>query len=601
MNSIRLIFNKLYIKDKSFYKTIARIAIPIAFQSLITTGVNMMDTIMISSLGETELSGVSLANQFIVIFIGCCMGIGMGASVLVSRYYGMREPEAIRKTIAIMIRLSLVIATVFCIATIMVPRGIMRIYTPDKNIIEQGSIYFKWSIISYFLMGLSLTCTLVLRAVGKVKLPLFVSIAAFFINVGSNYVFIFGKFGMPEMRVAGAAVGTLIARIFEFVMICGYIFIKDTVIGFRLKHLFMKTGSLWKEYIRISLPVLISDFIFMFGNNVIAMVIGRLGESFVAANAVTTMTQQLSSVLTMGMAQAAAIVTGYVLGEGNKKKAQSQGYALLGLGIAFGMFAAMVIRLISDPMIRAYNVSDETAEIARQLMSAISIIVLFQSTNTIMTKGTLRGGGDTLMLMVTDNVFLWVLSIPLGILAGFVFNFSAFWIYTFLKIDQVAKAIWCVKRLRSGKVPEDTFIGGFSMGGFGAIHSGLVHPEAFGKMIGLSSALICDGIKGMKPGTHNPVANYAYYRQTFGDLEHLDESMNNPKYVVKRRLENGEKIQPIFMACGSEDFLVEANRDFRDFLLKNGVDVTYKESPGVHDWNFWNEYIEPAICWALES
>lgn len=451
MNSVKSIFCKLYIRDKSFYKLVAGIAIPIALQSLITTGVNMMDTLMISALGETELSAVSLANQFISIYQGCCMGIGMGASVLVSRYYGMGEPGAIRRTLAIMLRLCLGIAAAFCLATVFLSHGIMRIYTPDENIIQQGIIYLDWSVVTYFLLGLSLTCTLVLRAVGKTKIPLYTSIAAFFINVGANYIFIFGKLGAPEMGVAGAAVGTLIARTFEFAVICGYLLLKDKTIGFRIRHLFMKTGALWKEYMRISLPVLISDLIFMLGNNAVAMVIGRLGESFVAANAVTTMTQQLSSVLTMGMAQAAAIVTGYALGEGDAGKAQRQGYALLGLGIAFGAFAACVILLISGPMIRAYNVSDETARIAQQLMTAISIIVLFQATNSIMTKGTLRGGGDTKILLVTDNIFLWALSVPLGILAGFVFHLPAFWIYIFLKIDQVVKAVWCVIRLRSGK------------------------------------------------------------------------------------------------------------------------------------------------------
>ena len=202
---------------------------------------------------------------------------------------------------------------------------------------------------------------------------------------------------------------------------------------------------------RISLPVLVSDIIFTLGNNTVAMVIGRLGENFVAANAVTTMTQQLSSVVTQGMAQAAAIVTGYALGEGSREKAQKQGYALLGLGIAFGAVAAFIILVISDPMICAYHVSENTAQIARQLMAAISIIVLFQASNSIMTKGTLRGGGDTRMLMLTDNIFLWMLSIPLGMTAGFVLQLPPFWIYTFLKIDQIAKAVWCVLRLRSGK------------------------------------------------------------------------------------------------------------------------------------------------------
>lgn len=451
MNYISKVFRTLFIKEPEFYKLVAKIAIPIALQSLITTGVNMMDTLMISALGETELSAVSLANQFIAIFQGCCMGIGMGASVLVSRYYGMKEPEAIRKTLAIMLRLCLGLAAVFCLAAILAPAGIMHIYTPDEHIVAQGEIYLKWSVVTYFLLGLSLTCTLVLRSVGKVQIPLFTSIAAFFINVGANYLFIFGKCGMPRMEVAGAAVGTLIARLFEFAVICGYLFLRDKTIGFRMHHLLMRTGALWKEYIRISLPVLISDMIFMLGNNAVAMVIGRQGESFVAANAVTTMTQQFSSVLTQGMAQAAAIVTGYALGEGNREKAQRQGYALLGLGIAFGIFASCVIILISSPMIRAYNVSEETAQIAGELMAAISFIVLFQATNSIMTKGTLRGGGDTKILMVTDNIFLWVLSLPLGILAGFVLHLPAFWIYFFLKIDQVAKALWCVIRLRSGK------------------------------------------------------------------------------------------------------------------------------------------------------
>ena len=117
----------------------------------------------------------------------------------------------------------------------------------------------------------------------------------------------------------------------------------------------------------------------------------------------------------------------------------------------FGLLAAGIVMLISEPMIRAYNLSEETQVIARQLMLSISIIIVFQATNSIMTKGVLRGGGDTRMLMVADNVFLWVASLPLGIIAGLVLHLPAFWIYFFLKLDQVLKAVWCVIRLRSGK------------------------------------------------------------------------------------------------------------------------------------------------------
>lgn len=444
---------KLFIKDMQFYKKVAGIALPIALQGLITQGVNMMDTLMIGSVGETELSAVSLANQFITIFHIFCMGIGMGASVLVSRYYGMKDNLSLKKTVTIMLRLTLILSTFFCIATIFLPRQIMQIYTTETDIITIGTEYLNYSVITYFLLGLSLTCTIVLRNVGVVKLPLFTSIITFFINVGANYVFIFGKFGAPRMEAAGAAIGTLISRIFEFSIICGYLLLKDKAISFRLRHLFMPVGNLWKEYIRISIPVLISDGILALGNNSVAMVIGRLGESFVAANAVTAVTQQLSSVMIQGFSQAGAIVTGHTLGEGfnAKEKAQNQGYAFLGLGIIFGLIAALVVMLISGPIIHAYNLSEETAAIAAQLMLSISIIIVFQATNSIMTKGVLRGGGDTKILMVADNVFLWIASIPLGILAGLVFHLPAFWIYFCLKIDHVLKAIWCVTRLRSGK------------------------------------------------------------------------------------------------------------------------------------------------------
>ena len=447
------IIKKLFSEDRKFYLRVLALALPIALQSLITIGVNMLDTIMVGRLSEEALSAASLANQFITIYHIFCMGLGMGASVLVSRYWGMREDEpqkaaeALKKTVCIMVRLTLGLALLFAV----VPAAVMGMYTPEESIISLGVIYFKYSIATYFFLGLSLVCTIVLRSVGQVRMPLYVSIGAFFVNLVANYGLIFGRLGMPRMGIAGAALGTLIARVFEAGVICGYLFFFDRGIGFRLRHLFMKTGDLVGEYIRISIPVLVSDGILAIGNNTVAMVVGHLSMAFVAANAVTSVTQQMSNVLAQGVAQAGAIVTGQTLGEGERDKALSQGYAFLGMGLGLGLFAALVIRLISGPVIRAYSMSRETTEVARQLMDAIGFIMIFQSTNSIMTKGVLRGGGDTRMLMLADNIFLWLLSIPLGLLAGFVLGLPAFWIYTCLKADQIAKTVWCVFRLRGGK------------------------------------------------------------------------------------------------------------------------------------------------------
>ena len=146
---------------------------------------------------------------------------------------------------------------------------------------------------------------------------------------------------------------------------------------------------------------------------------------------------------------------------------------------------------------------------------------------------------------------------------------------------------------------EDTFIGGLSMGGFGALHTGLLYPEHYSKIFALSSALIVHEVMEMKEGVGNGVADYDYYRSVFGEPASLENSENNPEFLVKQRKERGEQIQPIFMACGTEDFLLENNRQFRDFLEKEGVDLFYQESEGIHDWQFWNQYLEPAIRWLL--
>ena len=440
-----------FVRDSAFYKKSAAIAVPIAMQSMITMGVNMMDTIMVGRLGEEALSAVALANQFITLFQICCMGMGMGAAVLTARFWGRKDLVSLKQAVTIMLRFCLLIATAFALVTMTIPRAILSLYSSEAPLLELGSVYFLWSVPTYWLTGFSLTTTLVLRSVGETRLPLLTSIAAFFVNVGANYIFIFGKCGAPAMGVAGAALGTMISRILECGVIFGNFLFVEKRIGYRLRDLFCRCGGLLGEYLRISLPVLISDTLLGLGNNAVAVVMGHIGSAFVAANAITTVTQQLSTTFTQGISQASCIVIGHTLGEGDADRAQKEGVTFLALGFAIGILAGVIIYLISGPVIHMYKVSQETEEIARQLMLAVGFIVIFMSGNNIMTKGVLRGGGDTRFLMVADILFLWAVSIPLGALAGLVWHLPPFWIYVSLKLDQIIKAFWCITRLHSRK------------------------------------------------------------------------------------------------------------------------------------------------------
>lgn len=437
--------------SRSFYSKLVKIALPIALQSVITTGVNLVDTIMLGTLGETALSASSLGNQFIMLFMFLCMGISMGASVLTSRYWGAGDKTSLKKVITIALRFAIGLALIFTFVNVAFSQQIMQIYSNEAPVVESGVVYLEWSTPTYVLTAVSTALTNVLRSAGLAMVPLSAAIASFAINIGANYIFIFGKLGAPAMGVAGAALGTVIARVVEVGIISIYFFAIDKRICYRVKDILCKCQDMIKEFVRISVPVMLSDGLLGVGDSVLAIIMGHIGSQFVAANAITTVVQRVSTIFITGIAFAGCFIIGQTLGEHRLDAVKKQSYTLLTMGLGIGVFAALVIQIISGPVINSYNITDETKAVAAQLMSAISVIVIFRSTNSILTKGVLRGGGDTKFLLLVDSTTMWLVAIPLGYLGGIVLDIPPFWVLIFLQSDQIIKAVWSVFRLKSGK------------------------------------------------------------------------------------------------------------------------------------------------------
>ena len=211
-------FKVSIVKDKRFYMHVLAIMLPVAAQQAINMGVNMMDTIMLGQLGEVQLSASSLANSFYNIFQIFCMGTIGGCSVVASHFYGAGENRKVMEVFSLALRIISVLALIFALVTWFFPAAIMRIYSPDPEVIEAGVGYLKITAFIYLIHGTGFVTAQLMRSIDQPRIGLYVSILSFVVNIGANWIFIFGHFGAPRMEIRGAALGTLIARATEFIV-----------------------------------------------------------------------------------------------------------------------------------------------------------------------------------------------------------------------------------------------------------------------------------------------------------------------------------------------------------------------------------------------
>ncbi len=276
-------FDKYWVRDRGFYKKVVLILIPIVCQSIINQGVNMMDTIMVGKLGEASISASSLANQFYNIFVFLCMGISAAGLVLSSQYYGAKELKTVRRVFDLVLQIVIAGGTVFAIITFLLPTQIMSIFTTEADVIELGAQYLRVTALIYLPHGISLVLSNVLRSIGNAKLGLYVSIASFIVNIGANYIFIFGKFGAPALGVMGAAVGTLIARAVELLFCAIYLLKYEKVLQYQLRGLLRLPGkALLSEFRRLGMPAIVSDSLLALAASITSVILGhKIGRAHV--------------------------------------------------------------------------------------------------------------------------------------------------------------------------------------------------------------------------------------------------------------------------------------------------------------------------------
>lgn len=436
---------KKFITDKGFYSTVLRITLPIALQNLITFGVSMADTIMVGRIGDIQISACAQANQPGFVFQMLNFGLAGGATVLASQYWGKKDMQAIKKIFSIVIRITIIAAIILTSIALIFPEGIMKFYIKtdtelDRYVLSEAVSYLKIVALSYVFFGLSLSITFLLRSIEVVKISVLTSTVSFFVNIIFNWMFIFGKLGAPALGIKGAAIGTLIARITECVIILIYFLVIDRKLHYKVTDIFKYDFLMFKDYLKYSLPVVANELMWAVGITLQAAILGKLSSQVLAANSIASVLQQLATLVTFGISSAACVLVGKKIGEGDIEEARSVASTIMIWSIILGVIGLLTILILRKPFVGVYNIEEDTKRLAEQLLIITSIVVFFVSMSVNSIVGVLRGAGDTKFAFKLEMSTLWFVALPLCAISGFVLKAPIFFTYALLKIDEPIKA-----------------------------------------------------------------------------------------------------------------------------------------------------------------
>lgn len=436
--------------EKSFYKKLLFIALPITVQNMISYSVNMMDTLMIGSLGENVLSAASLAGQIFFMFSLLIGGIASGSSVLCSQYFGKGDMKNLRVVTAMALKIAAVIGALFVAALLLVPGAVMRIFTPDGEVVRLGAAYLRTIAVSYFFYAVTTTFLIMLRSMQDVALSLRIYVISLIINVIGNYIFIFGKFGAPKLGIVGAAIGTVLARGTEVLLVCIYLRYKEKVLRFRPSMIKLYDRDILNDMIKYGLPVTMGEFLWGLGVTVHSVILGHMGAAAVAANSICNVLHQFVLSFVQGLGSSSAVVIGNFVGAGKYDAAKKASTALVKIFVVCAVCTAVFMLSVSGPFFRFYHLEDETLALAKRFMLTYAVITMFRAIASPIIVGIFWGGGDTIFATKVDMGFLWAL-VPFGAAAAFVFHLDPALVLLILRLESPLKMVVALYHLRGTK------------------------------------------------------------------------------------------------------------------------------------------------------
>lgn len=434
----------------SFYSRIFKLVLPIVLQNLLSAAVSSADVVMLNYVGQSSISAVSLASQYASVLFMVFYGLGTGATMLCAQYYGKRDFRAIQVIEGIALRFSLGISALFAGAALLVPEGMMRIFTNDAELISIGASYLRCMSVCYVCWGITEVYLAVLRSIGRVVISTAMNVLAFSLNVGLNAVFIFGLFGAPRLGAMGVAIATSLSRLIEL-LACFVVSARSRDIKLSFRYLFVKNKLLFSDFVRLSLPALGNDIIWSVAFSMYSVIMGHMGTDAVAANSFVVVVRNFGTILCFGTASAGGILLGNIIGENKLEEARSGARSVMKLTVITGAVGGLIILAATPLVLRYASLTDQAMHYLKYMLLINTYYVMGAAVNTTLIAGVFRAGGDSRFGFICDTITMWCYAVPLGFVAAFVLKLPVMWVYFLLCTDEFVKWPWVLRHYRSGK------------------------------------------------------------------------------------------------------------------------------------------------------
>jgi putative MATE family efflux protein len=450
-------------RGHDFYVRLWKLSLPIILQNLITFSLGLIDTFMVSQLGNKEMAAVTTANVPVFLLISIAFGIQSGLGILVSQYWGKKDMTSISRALGVAAFMGSAIALVLAILFFLFPVQIMDLLSNKHELSVLGAPYLQLIGFSYVFNMLSSAYASAQRSVENPNFGMKLFGFSTILNTCLNYVLIFGHFGAPALGVTGAAIATLLSRVAEFV-ICVIYALRCRAMPLILSAFFRPGWEMVRRFLKYASPVILNEAAWGLGNSLTTVILGYMVNSveMLAANAVMGNLSRLFLVVCFGLGAATAVIVGKAIGEGQShSEVMDLSLTLLQFTVVVGMVLAAVslllIPTVFTPLVfPLFKLEGQSASIATKLaVTAFAAIPLHAYSISAIT-GVLRSGGDVNWATALDLCPQWLFCLPLTALFALVIPGGGYWpVCIALQVECLLKVPLCIWRVRSGKWIHD--------------------------------------------------------------------------------------------------------------------------------------------------